>query len=348
MKSQHVLVGMSGGLDSSVAANLLKKKGYEVTGLTLLTQTGDLQEGDAKQAEKVCRHLGIAHHTVDVSERFRREIIDYYVNSYLEGSTPNPCIRCNVLIKFHSLLAYADEIGCDYVATGHYARLEFREYWRLLRGNDSRKDQSYFLFMLDQKQMSRILFPLGEMSKPEAAKFAVNDGLPITERGESQEACFVPEADVDRFIRTEGAGLVKPGEIVDEEGRTIGAHSGIHRFTVGQRRGIGIAASEPLYVLRLEPDQGRVVVGPCASLEKFSGAINDLHWCSGKAPDAQPIELLVQIRYRHHAVKAQLSFQGNKGALLFEEPVVGWTPGQAAVFYRGQEVIGGGWIAQDG
>jgi len=340
-------MAMSGGVDSSVAAYLLLRDGYEVLGATMRMHERYTKSA-VPEAEAVCRQLNIEHVVVDIADEFERLVVRPFLDDYLAGRTPNPCIRCNKLFKFGRLLDVAREHGCDAVATGHYARLdETANRRRLLRGADRRKEQSYFLFLLAQEQMSRVLFPLGDMTKDQVRAIAAEQQLVVAQRPESQEICFVPGDDLPRFFAAEASAQPPSGEIVDESGRVLGRHRGIHRYTVGQRRGMGVAAAEPLYVLAIDAASDRLIVGPKASLARTKGRVGEVHWCAGKAPAASLLAACVQIRYRHRGVEADIHVSGDAAELYFHEPVYGWTPGQAAVFYRDDEVIGGGWITKD-
>ncbi len=347
MASPKILVAMSGGVDSSVAACLLQRDGCTVLGATMRLNERYTKSA-LPDAQAVCRQLQIEHLVVDIADEFDRRIVRPFLADYFAGRTPNPCIRCNKLFKFGRLLEVAREHSCDAVATGHYARLvETDGRRRLLRGADRRKEQSYFLFLLAQEQMSRVLFPLGDMTKQQVRAIAEERRLVVAQRPESQEICFVPGDDLPRFFAAEANAQPQPREIVDESGRLRGRHRGIHLYTVGQRRGLGVAAAEPLYVLAIDPANDRLIVGPKTSLARTRGRVRELHWCAGRAPAASPVTAQVQIRYRHGGAAADIHVSGEEAELHFHEPIYGWTPGQAAVFYRDDEVIGGGWIAKD-
>ncbi len=347
MTSRKILMAMSGGVDSSVAAYILLRDGCEVLGATMCMHERYTKSA-VPEAQAVCRQLNIEHVVVDITDEFERLVVRPFLADYLTGRTPNPCIRCNKLFKFGRLLEVAREHGCDAVATGHYARLvETDNRWRLLRGTDRRKEQSYFLFLLAQEQMNRVLFPLGDMTKDRVRAVAAERQLVVAQRPESQEICFVPGDDLPRFFAAETDAQPRPGEIVDESGRVLGRHRGIHHYTVGQRRGMGVAAAEPLYVLAIDAATDRLIVGPKGSLARIAGRVGELHWCAGRAPAESPLKTHVQIRYRHNGVEADIHVSGDRAELYFHEPVYGWTPGQAAVFYRDDEVIGGGWIEND-
>lgn len=347
---------MSGGLDSSVTAWMLAKSGLPVVGLSMLlwdrsgVEThgrccGALDLGDAK---RVAQQAGIPHYTLKMDEEFRQKVVDPFVSDYLAGRTPSPCVRCNTWIKFDLLLERARRLGAERVATGHYARILDGE---LHTAVDLEKDQSYYLFELTREQLAASLFPLGERTKPEVRRLAREAGLVVAEKGESMEVCFVSggvrefvEAQVaehpDRFSGMISGGLAEPAVLVDSGGRELGEGQPYYRYTVGQRRGLGLAARSPLFVLAIEPGENRVVVGEEPELLAPGLLGERLHWING--PEA---EVTVKIRSRHPGVPARVrELPGNKVEVLFAEPQRGVTPGQAAVFYQGTRVLGGCWI----
>jgi tRNA-uridine 2-sulfurtransferase len=357
-------VAMSGGLDSSVTAWLLAREGRPVVGLSMLLWDhsgveangrccGALDLGDAK---RVAQQAGIPHYTLRLDEEFRNKVVDPFVEDYLSGRTPSPCVRCNTWIKFDLLLDRARRLGAERVATGHYARiLEGPDGPELHTAVDLEKDQSYYLFELTREQLAASLFPLGEMTKPQVRELAREAGLVVAEKGESMEVCFVSggirdfvEAQVaERPERFEGARLSQPAALVDAGGRELGTGQPYYRYTVGQRRGLGLAAPSPLFVLAIEPGENRVVVGEEAELLAPGLAGERLHWI-GPAPDEEDgeVEATVKIRSRHPGVTARIrSLAEGRAEVRFSEPQRGITPGQAAVFYQGTRVLGGCWIA---
>lgn len=349
---------MSGGVDSSVTAALLQEEGHEVIGISM--QVWDYSQFSAPDGEKfdtccslddihdarrVAEQIGIPFYVVNFEEEFRRLVIDDFVDEYFRGRTPNPCVRCNQRIKFELLLHKARELNADYLATGHYAQIEQRAdgLFHLLRGLDPGKDQSYFLFTLTQDQLARVLFPLGGMTKGEVRRLAAERGLRVAEKGESQEICFVPDDDYIRFLEDErGTGLMA-GEIVDAAGNVLGRHDGTYRYTVGQRRGLGIAHSHPLYVVGVDADSRQVIVGPKEELVSTGLVAGDVTWIV--PPVVQTVDASCKIRYRHQPVPCSVAVLADgRAEVRFREPEKSVTPGQAVVFYRGDEVLGGGWI----
>jgi tRNA-specific 2-thiouridylase len=342
--NKRVVVAMSGGVDSSVTAALLLEQGYEVSGVSLRLwerERGERICSDHRGAARVAELLGIPHTLLDGRSLFFRDVVRPLAEDYRRGRTPNPCVACNRDFKLGVLLEWAKARGADYVATGHYARVaRVGSSVALLRGRDAAKDQSYFLFALSREQLAAALFPLGELTKREVREKARQLALPVAERAESQDICL---GDYRALVESLGGGSGLEGEIVDGEGRVLGRHGGVHRFTVGQRRGLGVAAREPLYVLRLEGERRRVVVGAREELRCRGLVARAVSWL--EPPGAEEIEAEVQVRYRSPAVPCRVRLDGaGKAAVTFaaEPPVV--APGQAAVFYRGERVLGGGWI----
>ena len=339
--AKQVLVGMSGGVDSTVCAHLLQESGCEVIGITLwLWDPKGSKENpccSVDTAALAARELSIPHETVQAHEDFQRLVIEPTLRAYRTGKTPNPCTFCNREVRFALLLKEADRRGIPYIATGHHARVrkESRRFL-LLRGRDPVKDQSYFLYSLSQQELARAVFPVGELTKAEIKEIAERLGLTAARLPESQDLCFAP------------GGLlsdVPPGPILDLAGRVLGTHKGLPHYTVGQRRGLGIAAPEPLYVVALDPEKNAVIVGPESALYAEGLVAEALHWIAGEPPGKR-FECQVQIRYRAPAAGAQVVLEGDKAQVEFQEPQRAVTPGQAAVFYRGEEVLGGGIIAQ--
>lgn len=340
----RVAVAMSGGVDSSVTAALLKDEGYELFGITMQV-LDDSHRQHIDDAAAVARHLGIPHYVVDLVEPFTKGVKEYFTEEYRSGRTPNPCARCNPLIKFGLLLDKAMELGADFLATGHYARIERQPGGgsRLLKGVDSRKDQSYFLFALNQIQLARVLFPLGEMTKPAVRQLAEGYGLPVKDKGESQEICFIPDDDYIRYLEEVGGLEPENGHIINSLGKCLGTHSGIHRYTVGQRKGLGVAFSEPLYVLGVDAVKREVLVGTMPELFCKGLVAGGFNWhCR---PAEFPLAAFCKIRYRHGPVACEISeLDDGRVEVRFIEPEKAITPGQAVVLYDGEAVLGGGWI----
>ncbi len=349
---KRVLVAMSGGVDSSVAAALLHEAGHELVGVTLhlWDADGEQQVGrccapeDRDDARRTCEHLGIPHYVLDERDAFRKHVVAPFVTEYQAGRTPIPCVSCNRTVKLTYLAEVARRFDATHIATGHYARLARAEngQLRLLRGRDDDKDQSYFLFGLPQSTLERLLFPLGELHKPEVRDAGRRLGVPNADKPESQELCFVPDGRVGDFINREGSAT-RAGDIVDPEGRVLGRHQGVANFTRGQRRGLGLGGGGTRYVLRIVPDTAEVIVGDESELYEQRLRATDAHWVVDR-----PVERFqgeVRIRYRHRGALADVTPKGDGFEVHFNEPQRAITPGQAAVVYRGDEVIGGGFIA---
>ena len=346
---------MSGGVDSSVAAMLLRREGWEVVGVTLKLYSLDESElpddhqgcctlDDVEDARAVCRKLGIPHYVLNMEREFQDQVMAYFVEEYRRGRTPHPCIACNDRIKFSQLMSRADALGARFVATGHYARIERRSGSAILRkGADHAKDQSYVLFGMTQAQLARTLLPIGNYRKEEIRQLALESGLITADKPDSQDICFIPLGDYREFLRQRTSGI--PGEVVELDGSVVGAHRGIEYFTVGQRRGLGLpmTAGEPRYVVRLEAATNRVVVGPESALYANETWVSGVNYVSGEWPaDGMPVS--VKIRYKSFEAPATLH-PGPAGLLVrFLEPQRAVTPGQAAVFYDGNVLIGGGTI----
>ncbi len=344
---RKIAVGMSGGVDSTVAAMLLREEGFEVLGMTLRLRDDSSRRvglADAERAALMAEQLGIPHEVVDARAVFEETIVEPFADEYARGRTPSPCIRCNPLIKFGLLLEEAKRRGCDAVATGHYVRLEVVSgVWRLRRGVDPRKDQSYFLHRLTQDKLARALFPLGGLHKDEVRRYAAGKGLQSVPSGESQDLCFVESGHYAAFVERVHPEIVAPGRIVDESGRVLGEHPGFYHYTVGQRKGLGLAAEEPYYVKTVRPETNEVVVGFRQEIESSVCRLIETSWIRG-APKAGRFQ--VQIRYRHKPVWARVeAVAGDRAVIHFEEPQFAIAPGQAGVVYEADEVLGGGWIA---
>jgi tRNA-specific 2-thiouridylase len=364
---------MSGGVDSSAAAAILQRQGHDLVGFSMqlwnqrrginVDENGDplpsrcCSLDDVYDARRVAEELGFPFYVLNLEREFEQDVVQPFVNSYLTGETPIPCIRCNSRLKFASLDRLAMSLDCEKVATGHYARVAYdsaTNRYRLFRGRNQQKDQSYFLWELTQEQLSRSVFPLGEMSKPEVRGVARNHGLAVAEKAESQEICFVPDGDyagfIDRYLEAENVMDQQPGkgEIVDVRGEVIGHHSGIHRYTIGQRRGLGLANERPLYVISIDAPQNRVVVGRQDELLSHEFTAAGVNWIAGDRSDT-PARADVRVRYRHTEAPATITpLENERAHVVFDKPQRAITPGQASVFYRGDEVVGGGWIIKNG
>jgi len=369
-----IAVAMSGGVDSSAAAALLKEQGHELVGFTMqlwnqrrgisVDENGDplpsrcCSLDDVYDARRVADSLGIPFYVLNLEKDFERDVVEPFVQSYLSGETPIPCVACNSRLKFASLDRMALSLGCEKVATGHYARVEYDEAanrYRLFRGKNHWKDQSYFLWELNQEQLSRSYFPLGEMLKSEVRDIARDANLYTADKQESQEICFVPDGKysefIDRYLDHEGRSDEAPeaGEIVSTGGEVIGSHTGIHRYTIGQRRGLGIAHEKPLYVVQIERAKNQIIVGEMDELEQIEFIAKGVNWVAFDEP-SEPVRALVKIRYRHDpAVATIYALPDAKARVVFDEPQRAITPGQATIFYdteTAEEVVGGGWIVR--
>jgi tRNA-specific 2-thiouridylase len=342
-----IAVAMSGGVDSAVAAALLKEAGHDVIGITMKV-TDDSRAGN--DAAGIAGRLGIPHRVIDLRDIFKSKIIDYFVGEYGRGQTPNPCILCNRFIKFGALWEEAEKIGAVILASGHYARIEKdkRGRYTLKKGRDKKKDQSYFLCQLTQEQLGRTMFPIGNLTKDEVKNIATELGLPEKSRPESQEICFIPDNDHAAFVEEYTAKAIEPGPIQDEAGRILGQHRGIASYTIGQRKGLGIAAAEPLYVTAIESEQNAVIVGTKEQTFGTELIADGLNWIAIDPPK-NPIKVKAKIRYRHTEAEATVMSQADDRVYVkFTLPQTAITPGQAIVFYDGDKVLGGGTITKRG
>lgn len=347
---------MSGGVDSSVAAALLAAAGHDVVGLSM--QLYDQRtEGEAfgsccslddlYDARRVAQTIGFPHYLVNFEERFRQKVVQNFVAEYAAGRTPIPCVHCNADLKFAELVERAAAFNAESVATGHYARVVFDEddrRYKLLRAVDRDKDQSYFLFSLTQTQLAHAMFPVGHLTKPEVRQEAQRLGLAVAAKPDSHEICFVADGDAGGFVERALPDGPREGEVVDATGRVLGRHGGVHRFTVGQRKGLGLSSPIPLYVLKVDAAEARVVVGPREALGRDEMTASGVNWISG-TPPATAMRVTARIRHRHQDAPATVTaLTGARAHVRFDDPQMAITPGQAAVFYQGEEVVGGGWI----
>ena len=342
MSQERVAVAMSGGVDSSVVAALLKEAGYEVSGIYMKLWSDHSLESAISDLENTCQVLDIPLYELDLEKEFQNLVIDYFCEEYSRGRTPNPCIVCNQQVKFSLLFNKALEMGAEYLATGHYARVEqLPSGYRLLKAVDMTKDQSYFLYTLGQRQMERLLLPLGEFSKEKVRRLAAELGLPASSKRDSQDVCFIPDNDYRAFIAKHVP--LQAGEIVDINGRILGKHNGLAQYTVGQRQGLGLTSSEPLYVLELDAANNKLVVGSKNQTLHNALIVSGLSWVSGKA-SAEPISVMAKIRYKASEVAAEIYPNTNGAEVRFVEPKPAIAPGQSVVFYQGDIVLGGGII----
>jgi tRNA-specific 2-thiouridylase len=355
----RVLVAMSGGVDSSVAAALLVEQGHDVIGVSmqLYDQSATMPDGgrafgtcctidDLHDARRVAAAIGIPHYVMNFESQFGDRVVANFVQEYVSGRTPIPCAHCNSDLKFATLLDRARTFDAALLATGHYARVDRMPdgHYRLRRGVDTGKDQTYFLFSLTQDQLRHAAFPVGELDKPTVRAHAERLGLGVSQKPDSQEICFVPDGDYAAFVERSAPQLTRPGLLVDRDGQAVGAHGGVHRFTIGQRKGLGLSSREPLYVLAIDAPDARVTVGPREALERTRLTASSVNWIREEAPTVWR-RVAAQIRHRHSAAPARVRALDGAGAEIeFDAPQPAVTPGQAVVFYEEDEVVGGGWI----
>ena len=351
MTKKRVAVALSGGVDSSIAALLLKEAGYEVIGLTMRLWPEEKSAGsdrhhycyppqDIQEAEQICLSLGIPFHIISLENEFKQHVIDYFCQEYMQGRTPNPCIACNRYIKFGFLLHRALSLGADYLATGHYAGICSKDGYHLLKGIDSEKDQSYMLYTLSQDILGQVIFPLGNYLKTDVRKLAQKEGLSSAIKLSSQDACFI-STDITTFLSHRLT--ITPGDIVNNKGDILGTHKGTALYTIGQRHGLGIASSDPLYVTQIEPETNKITVGYDEELYSYNLAVNNINWISGKPP-SEPMTITAKIRYRSPESTAILYPKANSAEIKFHQAQRAITPGQSIVFYQDNEVLGGGII----
>lgn len=352
----RVVVAMSGGVDSSVAAALLVERGYEVIGMMMRLWSEPDCEGEVQanrcctpqqmaDARRIAEQLGIPFYVVDVKDHFRQTIVQFFIDEHALGRTPNPCIECNRQIRFTYLLNQALALEANYLATGHYARVQKTDAGYLLRqGLDNHKDQSYVLHMLTQEHLAHVLFPVGDYTKNEVRELARRFNLPVASKGDSQDLCFLGDGDYRRFLRQYSEQASRPGQIMLADGTVLGEHEGLAFYTIGQRKGLGIAAAEPLYVLRKDVGRNALIVGPKAALGQMALHVRDVSWVAGSPPDTT-IAAAVKIRYKANPIGAKITaVSATTAQIQFDEPVVGATPGQGAIFYDGDICLGGGLI----
>ena len=353
LDSKKIVLGMSGGVDSSVAACLLQKEGFEVLGLSMELYSCDRPLGkscctpaDRLDARRVCESLGIPFEIIDLRKPFKTHVMEYFASEYSKGRTPLPCAPCNRDVRFKALLEYADAKGAKWIATGHYARVGQNgdDAYSLLRGVDVKKDQSYFLWGLSQQELSRLQFPIGKFRKEEVRQMAREFNLAASDKKDSQELCFVGDEDHTRFLEEHFPEAAFPaGDFIDAAGEKVGRHRGVHAYTIGQRRGLGVSFSERRYVVQLDAEKNRVMLGKKSALQSSGLIAKNVHWIQNRSVVAR-CSSLVRIRSTHPGVSSQLEEAGEEIKVTFEKPQEAVTPGQAAVFYQGDVCLGGGWI----
>lgn len=355
-----VLMAMSGGIDSTVAAMLLLEQGFELVGVTYRTfdnisrgcmekEKGCCSVDSLFEAKRMARDLGFEHHILDIRQEFKEHVITNFIDEYLHGRTPNPCVICNSTIKWGKLIETADEMGCDYIATGHYACIgQYEGRYYLRKGADLSKDQTYFLWTLTQENLARTIFPLGELTKTEVRKIAFSHGYEkLSQKGESQEICFIPDNDYRTFLAEQVENYTQnygPGYFIDSTGKKLGEHKGFPNYTIGQRKGLGIALGQPMFVIAIHPEDNTVVLGTKDELQGKTFYAKDINLMKyAQIPEAK--EVMAKIRYRNEGKKASLHPEGDRLRVVFHETMDSITPGQSAVFYEGEDVIGGGIIS---